>query len=210
MAKLISRKSTNIKGKEWEFVSGGGEDEANRLEEIFSSSDRVAVIVGNAYLDELLTELLKAFLVNDKNTQNSFFDPRGGVISTFGAKVDMAFLLGLISREVKASLKGTAILRNKFAHHSAFGSFESLSLKAEKDKAINRDLQDFKKKVLKLISDVSVPNNNADTLRQLYSTILPILETELKATTDIVRKRALTEQQGTNSHFKHISIGSLT
>jgi DNA-binding MltR family transcriptional regulator len=86
-----------------------------RLFDYSEASDRAVAIVGPAFLDTLLTEMLVNFLVDDEKEILKLLQPEGP-LGTFGAKVSMCYSLGLIGKIVKADLRLIAKIRNRFAH----------------------------------------------------------------------------------------------
>jgi len=85
------------------------------LDEFKKESDRAAVILGVAKLDLLLYQLLvKVFLSNVGSTDDLF--DGDAPLSTFHAKIHMAYRLGLIDSDFARSLHLTRRIRNSFAH----------------------------------------------------------------------------------------------
>lgn len=83
--------------------------------ELSGESDRAAAIVGASLLDHLLESMLKQALVAHPTKAAEMFGGRG-ILGSLGAKIDMAFLLGLISEDVGSSLDRVREIRNEFAH----------------------------------------------------------------------------------------------
>lgn len=79
------------------------------------ASDRAVAIVGPAFLDTLVTELLVNFLVDDEKEVRRLMQP-DGPLGTFGAKVAASYCLGLIGETIKSDLRLVAKVRNRFAH----------------------------------------------------------------------------------------------
>lgn len=79
-------------------------------------SDAVVVIVGVAYLDGALQRLLTACLVDDPKLVAELFRYDGG-LGSFGARVKLAYLLGLVSDEERNDLDLLRRVRNDFAHN---------------------------------------------------------------------------------------------
>jgi hypothetical protein len=86
-----------------------------RLFDYGEASDRAVAIVGPAFLDTLLTEMLVNFLVDDENEVRRLIQPEGP-LGTFGAKVSTCYRLGLIGETIKSDLRIVAKIRNRFAH----------------------------------------------------------------------------------------------
>lgn len=73
--------------------------------EFDGASDRAAAVVAAAFLDKLLMELLREYFVEDAASDKKVFDGTRP-LSTFSAKIDIAYRLGLISaREPKPSMR---------------------------------------------------------------------------------------------------------
>lgn len=85
---------------------------------ITQESDRACALMAAAYLDVQLTNLLRAVLVEDTNVVNDLFEP-SKPIGTFSAKIDMAYLLGLLSKEEQRDLHLIRKIRNAFGHDPA-------------------------------------------------------------------------------------------
>jgi DNA-binding MltR family transcriptional regulator len=79
------------------------------------ASDRAVAIVGPAFLDTLLAELLINFLIDDDKEVHRLMQP-DGPLGTFGAKVSACYCLGLIGETIKSDLRLVAKVRNRFAH----------------------------------------------------------------------------------------------
>ena len=79
------------------------------------ASDRAVAIVGPAFLDALLTEMLINFLIDDEKEVQKLMQPEGP-LGSFGAKVSACYCLGLIGETIKSDLRIVAKVRNRFAH----------------------------------------------------------------------------------------------
>jgi DNA-binding MltR family transcriptional regulator len=78
-------------------------------------NDRSVAIVGPAYLDLLLRELLVNFLVPDEKEVVKLLHPEGP-FGAFGSRVTACYCLGLIGPKIKSDLRLVGKIRNKFAH----------------------------------------------------------------------------------------------
>jgi hypothetical protein len=83
-------------------------------------SDRAAAVLGAAYLDELLKELLRHACVNS--------DIAAG-FRNLASRIDAAFSMGLIPELVRHDLHIVREIRNKFAHESRYRTFAQASAK---------------------------------------------------------------------------------
>lgn len=79
------------------------------------ASDRAIAIVGPAFLDTLITDILVNFLIDDEKEVQRLTQPEGP-LGNFGAKVSACYCLGLIGETIKSDLRLLAKVRNRFAH----------------------------------------------------------------------------------------------
>jgi hypothetical protein len=86
-----------------------------RLFDYGEASDRAVAIVGPAFLDTLLSEMLVNFLVDEEKEVQKLMQPEGP-IGAFGAKISTCYCLGLIGETIKSDLRIVAKIRNRFAH----------------------------------------------------------------------------------------------
>ena len=101
--------------------------------EFETASDRAAAIVGAAFLEELLVELLRDFFVDDRSSDKSIFKGYG-FLSSFSSKIDLAYRLGLLSKSEHQRLHAIRSIRNEFAHNLSKISFfdPDIQIKCEK------------------------------------------------------------------------------
>jgi len=78
-------------------------------------TDRAAVILGASKLDSLITQLVNHFLVPNYSKNDDLFDG-DSPLSTFSAKINLAFRLGLIDAQFAKALHIVRRIRNNFAH----------------------------------------------------------------------------------------------
>ena len=91
-------------------------------------SERGLAIFSASHLDEQLALLLRAFFVDDQRTADEVLEDTGA-LSTFGARIELAFLLGLISARERRMLNLIRKIRNDFAHSSKIASFSQFPIK---------------------------------------------------------------------------------
>ena len=85
---------------------------------LIDESDRGAAILASAQFEEWLRERLKSqFVELSKDLDKGIFDGYGP-LSTFAAKVDIAYALGLFDEATRNGLHTIRRIRNKFAHAS--------------------------------------------------------------------------------------------
>jgi|KBSSwiStaDraftv2_1062776.scaffolds.fasta_scaffold40801_4 hypothetical protein len=85
------------------------------IDEIERQTDRGAAIIGAAYLEERLTEAIRSRFVPGNNIETDLLG-FSGAVGTFSAKIDLAFLLGLIGPQAYRDLHLIRRIRNDFAH----------------------------------------------------------------------------------------------
>jgi mannitol operon repressor len=98
------------------------------FDEFNNESPRAAVIVSCAFLDTLLRDLIATHLVNNKAVIDELLGSEKKAdrpLSSFGARITTAYLLGLIKEEQYQDLKHIKTIRNKFAHEIHGFSFDN-------------------------------------------------------------------------------------
>ncbi|HTB08139.1 MAG TPA: MltR family transcriptional regulator [Bacteroidia bacterium] len=108
------------------------------LEEFHKESDRAAVILVSAMIEEKLTVLIKSFLIANPAADDDLFERANAPISTFSSKIDMAFRLGLISSKYSRDLHLIRKIRNSFAHNIHSCNFENGNIKDRIKELSNR------------------------------------------------------------------------
>lgn len=91
-------------------------------------SDRPLAITLPALLEELLQELLRQKMRPDKEIAAEFFRP-SGPLGNYGAKVRMAYMLGIIDTNVYKDLVTIGKIRNRFAHQIDVPKFKDPTIK---------------------------------------------------------------------------------
>ncbi len=86
--------------------------------------DRGAAILAGAYLEDRLTLAIKARLISDRKTTNSFFTGMGP-LANFSAKINLAYLMGIFNQTNKDFFHTIRRIRNEFAHNLAPITFET-------------------------------------------------------------------------------------
>jgi mannitol operon repressor len=95
------------------------EDYEGFYKELQKETPRGAVIVGAAFLDAGLREILANFLIDEKNAVDELIGSEEKVdcpLSFFGARIKAAYCLGLISKDERDDLNLIRRVRNRFAH----------------------------------------------------------------------------------------------
>lgn len=93
-------------------------------DELQGESERAAAVIGGAMLDYSVSKLLLAFLIDDPSEVESLLEDHGP-ISSFNAKIRLAYCLGLITRNQREDLLVIAKIRNHFAHKLHDASFSN-------------------------------------------------------------------------------------
>lgn len=103
--------------------------------EFENSSDRAIAIVSAAFLDEVLGKILKEFFIDDDSHDRTIFTGNG-FLSTFSAKINLSYRLGLISEYEYKLINKIRSIRNIFAHELSDLNFSTQSI-SDKCKNIN-------------------------------------------------------------------------
>ncbi len=106
---------------------------ADYLDSLNGESERGAVLIAGAYLDDLLKDVIQAFLINNKGAKK-LFTGANAPLGTFSARSAAAFALGLVSQREFEEIERIREIRNLFAHH------KRISLKDDKIAAKCRQL----------------------------------------------------------------------
>jgi DNA-binding MltR family transcriptional regulator len=103
-------------------------EEIAATEEMESTSDRAAAIVVASLVDARLTTALQMEMLDDKKVVADLFRT-SGPLGSFSAKIDLAYLLQIISEQAYRDLLTMKKIRNLFAHDITPLSFETSPLK---------------------------------------------------------------------------------
>jgi DNA-binding MltR family transcriptional regulator len=96
---------------------------SSMLAELEKESDRGVALIGAAYLDEVLEQLLRAVLVDRKKHVDDLLGCERPLAS-FSARISMAYCLGLLDQDFYDDLQLIRKIRNDFAHRHEPASFE--------------------------------------------------------------------------------------
>jgi len=109
---------------------------SDKFDEVYSfrqrlseESDRGCALMAAAYLDEELKKLLQKSFVNDKKIYNEILD-HSAPLGSFSARIDLAYLLGLISKKSRRDLHLIRKVRNAFGHSSQKLTFADRAIAA--------------------------------------------------------------------------------
>lgn len=117
---------------------GGNMDIYNAIAQIEKDSDRAVGIVAAAMVEIRLTNAIQSRMHSDEAILNSLFRA-SGALGTFSSKIDLAFLIGIISQDAHRDLLTMKDIRNAFAHKLHIKDFCSQSVR---DKCRNFKLVD--------------------------------------------------------------------
>ena len=104
------------------------EEFKNFRHSLFEESDRGCALMAAAFIEEKIGELLRAFCIENKKSYERLFE-NNGALATFSSKIDLAFLLGLIPKNIFDDLQLLRKIRNDFAHNASLITFESTPIK---------------------------------------------------------------------------------
>jgi DNA-binding MltR family transcriptional regulator len=93
------------------------------VEKIDGGDDRSAAILAEALLEDRLTKCLLAHLKDDNVVVGKMFKGYGPLAS-FGAKLDLAYLMEIINERELQVLNRVKEIRNRFAHRLEAHSFD--------------------------------------------------------------------------------------
>ncbi|MGJ5151823.1 MltR family transcriptional regulator [Bradyrhizobium sp. HKCCYLR1023] len=85
------------------------------LDELNNESPRGKVLISTGYLEQVLKEILCAYLIEDKVVED-LFEGGNAPLGTFSARAKLAYTLGLISAEEFHDIDLIRKIRNDFAH----------------------------------------------------------------------------------------------
>jgi DNA-binding MltR family transcriptional regulator len=88
-----------------------------------AESDRGAVLVAAAYIDEALEDLIFAYFVNDRKVAERLLT-YPGPCSTLASRCDLAYCLGIFGKDVYTDIRTIIKIRNNFAHTKEGAAFE--------------------------------------------------------------------------------------
>lgn len=94
---------------------------------LISESDRGCALMAAAFIDDSLALLLRRNLVSDQKVLTDLFS-HNGPLGTFSGKINLAYSMGLISKNVKRELHVLRRIRNDFAHTAAQIGFSEAAI----------------------------------------------------------------------------------
>ena len=105
-------------------------------------SDRAAAILAAAYFEDRLRDAIMTRFVALNRQDDAEIFKHYGPLSTFKAKVDIAFALGLYDRKTKKGLHTVRQIRNEFAHSPEPMEFDHEKVAAKCRKLDTKAVQD--------------------------------------------------------------------
>ena len=108
---------------------------------ITDETDRGAVLMSAAYLDDKLRQLIERRLVQDKKILRRAFE-FNGPLGSFSARIDFAYLLGIVPKNAQRDLHTIRAIRNQFAHYAAPLSYEDEKIKPLCQKLVFHGVKD--------------------------------------------------------------------
>lgn len=129
---------------------------------ILNETDRGAVLMSAAFLDDKLKELIEKRMVQDKKISRRAFD-FNGPLGTFSSRIDFAYLIGILPKNAQRDLHTVRAIRNQFAHHAAPLSYEEEKVKILCDRLVFHGVKDvasggskFRRSVMGLLTYITV------------------------------------------------------
>lgn len=108
------------------------QDSSSRVDELFSEmmseSDRGCILIGASAIDAILSSLLQLHLSRERHVAKHAVAPlfaAMGPLSTFSARIKLAYALALIPRWMFEDLEKIRRVRNEAAHEYGKKTFES-------------------------------------------------------------------------------------
>jgi DNA-binding MltR family transcriptional regulator len=81
----------------------------------YGETDRAMALIGAAFLDDALKSMITGFFVDDQKVVESLLGNRRP-LSTFSSRINLAYCLGLITKEQFTDLNFIREIRNEFGH----------------------------------------------------------------------------------------------
>jgi DNA-binding MltR family transcriptional regulator len=100
------------------------------ISEFEKESDRAAVILTASLFDNALAQLIAVSLVASPSSTDELLYGANAPLSTFSARINLAYRVGLISRKFCRDLHLVRSIRNSFAHNVHGCGFDESSVKS--------------------------------------------------------------------------------
>lgn len=105
-----------------------GEEEIAAVHELEGASDRSSAIVAAAFIETRLEHIIRVRLADEPSIVEGLLRV-SGPLGSFSTKVDLALLIGVISKEAHKDLVVFKNIRYEFAHKLGSQSFEMQKIK---------------------------------------------------------------------------------
>jgi hypothetical protein len=113
------------------------------FDEFEKESDRAAVILTSAMIEDSLEDLIKAKLAPSSSSDDPLFDGSNAPVGSLSAKIEIALRLGLVSDQFARDLHLIRKIRNDFAHNISGCTFEDSATRSRVEELLRswRNLQ---------------------------------------------------------------------
>ncbi|MEE8057343.1 MAG: MltR family transcriptional regulator [Pseudomonadales bacterium] len=135
------------------------------LSEIENQSDRGSAIVGSTWVEEELKTAIKSKLIDDEKVWSRLFR-NSGPLGTFSSNIDLAYMLGAITKYQHSDLQLLRKIRNDFAH----------KLVSKEIEALNFDTPNIKDRCMSI---ECIKKEGVSTARQAFCRACAILYSDL-------------------------------
>lgn len=129
---------------------------------ISNETDRGAVLMSAAYLDDKLKELIEKRLVQDRKIARRAFE-FNGPLGTFSSRINFAYLIGVIPKNAQRDLHTIRAIRNQFAHYASPLNYEDEKVKPLCERLVFHGVKDaagpdskFRRSVMGLLSYITL------------------------------------------------------
>jgi len=109
------------------------------LKELNNSNDRSLAIVGATLIESLLENLIKSYLVDDKSEVDKFIND-----NDFSSNIQLAYCLGLISKDEFKDFNCIRKIRNMFAHKLSATNLNSDAIRSKSESFIINKRMSYK------------------------------------------------------------------
>jgi len=99
------------------------------FEQVEYDSDRAAGIVAGSIIERRLEQALKSIMKKQNKAASDFLFRPSGPLGSFKTKIDLAYLLGLLSDDAYKDLTNLKNIRNDFAHELELDTFDKPTIK---------------------------------------------------------------------------------
>ena len=108
-------KPNNDNDRALEFLNNAFTQVTN---ELHGESERACAIIGGAFLDDLLGELLEIYLVQNHDATQDLLSSENvnAPLGSFGARILTAYAIGLLPKDNWHAFQKVKKIRNRFAH----------------------------------------------------------------------------------------------